>query len=60
MQRQEFIGVIGSAAAFPLEVRAQQPAKMKRIAMVHPTRQHDDKWPSLVPSFFRGVGRAED
>jgi putative tryptophan/tyrosine transport system substrate-binding protein len=39
MQRREFIGVIGSAAAFPLATLAQQPAKMKRIAMVHPTEK---------------------
>jgi putative tryptophan/tyrosine transport system substrate-binding protein len=36
MRRREFIGLIGGAAMSPIAVRAQQPAKMKRIAMVDP------------------------
>src|SRR6267142_263658 len=60
MQRREFIGVIGSAAAFPLAALAQQPAKMKRIAMVHPTEKVDNMTITSRRSFqafFDELGR---
>jgi putative ABC transport system substrate-binding protein len=51
MKRREFIGALGSAAVWPLTVRAQQPPKVSRIGYLglRPIQ------PGLVEAFSAGL-----
>ena len=53
MRRREFIVLFGSAAAWPLAARAQQPAKITRIGLLSPFSPADTTlWHQ---AFLRGL-----
>jgi putative ABC transport system substrate-binding protein len=61
MRRRKFITLLGGAAAvWPIVARAQQPAKMKRIAFVHPSNKVSEISVSGRPyyrAFFEELSR---
>src|SRR6516165_2115925 len=59
MRRRDFIKVIvGSAAAWPLAVRAQQGEHMRRIGVLMNIGADDPEAPALVGAFSQGLAEA--
>jgi len=52
MQRRDFLGVLGGAAAWPIAARAQQPDRMRRIGILMNT-DADDPGPQSYVAAFR-------
>ena len=56
VRRREFIKVlVGSAAAWPLAVRAQQPERMRRIGVLLPATADDAAMQARVGALLQGL-----
>jgi putative ABC transport system substrate-binding protein len=53
MQRRDFLGVLGGAAAWPFAARAQQPERMRRIGILLPATADDPEFQAWVGAFLQ-------
>src|SRR4051812_45045174 len=56
MRRREFLGVLGgTAVAWPLAARAQQPERMRRIGMLMAAAADDPEFQARVAAFLQSL-----
>jgi putative ABC transport system substrate-binding protein len=57
MRRREFIAGLGSAAAWPVVARGQQPDRMRRVGVLIQARESDPVAQAGIASFQLELGR---
>ena len=55
MKRRKLITLLGGAAAWPLSARAQQPERMRRIAVLLPATTDDTQYQTWFGAFLQGL-----
>jgi putative ABC transport system substrate-binding protein len=55
MRRREFIGILGGAAAWPLDARAQQPDRVRRIGVLMSYAESDSDAQAWYAAFREGL-----
>jgi putative tryptophan/tyrosine transport system substrate-binding protein len=58
MKRRDFITLLGAAGAWPLAVRAQQPAAMRRIGVLMNLAADDPEGQARLAAFLQGLQEA--
>jgi putative ABC transport system substrate-binding protein len=57
MRRRAFIAALGGAAAWPVMARAQQPERMRRVAIFLPAVADDPDYQTRVGAFLQGLAQ---
>jgi putative ABC transport system substrate-binding protein len=57
MRRRQFIAGLGSAATWPLAVRAQQPERMRRIGVLSTLTADDPDGRAQIEAFLQGLAQ---